>query len=220
MESTGTFGGGRFRRSRLGWGLTGILAGLLVLGTAVGVAAADNSSGRTQADVQNQGGGGVYAEQAATLDRSSTSLKVQWHIPTPEPGSYSYPTPDMVPPGAPLHPPIEAGRPEVFTLWAFVFDHPEGCTDPCDFDDLGDTSAHGSVYQLDGTIAHGARISMSNGIDVGDAPIVGLGLENPLGAEVHVAMAPHGKAREGAELKQQLGSSVGTPAHWWAAIFD
>lgn len=112
------------------------------------------------------------------------------------------------------------GYPEVFTLWFFGFDHPELCSDGvCDGDDLGDTPARGSVYQLDGEIAYGKNLTMTGKVRLGQAALNGPGLANPLGAEVHVAMAPHGMALTGADLIQQLNSGVGGPPLWFGAFF-
>jgi hypothetical protein len=146
-------------------------------------------------------------------------LRIKWKVPTPEPGSYLYPTADQVPPGAPTHPEILVGSPEVFTLWMFIFNHAELCTNPCDFDDIGDTAAQGGIYRVDGLIAHGNKITLRGRVDVGTAPAAGVALANPTSAEVHVAMTSHGTAYSGEDLERQLNIAVGTPAEWWPAIF-
>lgn len=195
---------------------------VMAVGAAGAVAGAHGggSSRHQRADVLTQGGEDVYQARGARLHRTDHSIEAKWRIRTPEPGTYTYPTPDMVPPGAPLHPPIDPGYPEVFTLWAFVFDVPDACTDGvCDMDDIGDTPARGSVYQLDGEIAYRNRLVMSGKIRIGQAPAVGLGLSNPLGAEVHLAMAPHGTALDGDELVAQLNGPVGGPPQWFPALF-
>ncbi len=195
-----------------------MLAALLLVGL-VGTASAEaHSQNRQRADIQGQGGEGVTQRNGARLIRSDHAIEVRWRLRTPAPGSYDYPTADSVPPGAPPHPEVVPGHPEVFTLWAFVFDHPDQCTEPCDFDDIGDTPARGSIYQLDGTVAEGRRIHMSGKIRLGQAPAVGLGMSNPEGAEVHVAMAPHGMA-SGDELGRQLNGAIGGPPQWFPAIF-
>ncbi|NNE94891.1 MAG: hypothetical protein HKN24_02580 [Acidimicrobiales bacterium] len=189
---------------------------------AAGVAQAAGNSRviHRRADVMVQGGGDVYQSRGAYLQRMDHSLEVWWSVKTPESGSYVYPTPDMVPPGAPPHPPLEPGDDEVFTLWLFVFDNPELCSDGvCDGDDVGNVGVGGSVYQVDGEIAYRTRLRMSGKVRLGQAAANGPGLSNPLGAEVHVAMAPHGAARDGADLIRQLNSPVGNPTLWWAALF-
>jgi hypothetical protein len=207
------------RRRRVAIGAA-VLFTVATIGSAVVDAHGRGHQPRQRSDVMEQGGGGTYERRGAKLVRSDHSLEVTWHVATPWPETYTYPTPDMVPPGAPLHPPIEPGYPEVFTLWLFVFDHPELCSDAvCDGNDVGDTAARGSVYQLDGEIAYGHRLKMGGKVRIGQAAANGLGLSNPLGAEVHVAMAPHGTALDGAELVHQLNSGVGGPPLWFAAAF-
>ncbi len=172
-----------------------------------------------QADVLGQGGVGVLSEDGASLDRSVEGLRIRFRVPTPESGGYAYPTNDMVPPGA-THPEVIPGYPEVFTLWAFVFNYPHLCSDGvCDGNDLGDPASKGGVYRVDGTVADSATIEFRTGIDAGAAATAFFDLENPLGAEVHVAMAPHGMALSGDDLRTQLNVSVGTPAFWWPAQF-
>ncbi len=208
------------RRRRLATVIATVLLVLATVGASVATAHGNGKWPRQVADVMNQGGDGVYQPNGARLIRTDHSVQVRWRIKTPEPGSYTYPTPDMVPPGAPTHPPISAGYPEVFTLWLFAFDHPELCSDGvCDGNDIGETPARGSVYQVDGEIAYKHRLRMSGKVRLGQTPAAGLGLSNPKGAEVHVALAPHGRALDGAELIRQLNSPVGGPPLWWAAIF-
>ncbi len=203
------------RRPR-GRSIAAAVAVLVAIG-AVG-AAVDAHGGphttRQRADVLEPGGGDVYKANGAKVIRNDHSIEVKWKVPTPTPGSYTYP--DAVPP----HPPIMAGYPEVFTLWMFVFDHPELCSDGiCDGNDIGDTPARGSVYQADGEIAYRHNLKMGGKVRLGQAPLDGLGLSNPLGAEVHVAMAPHGQASSGDGLITQLNTGGGGPPFWWVAFF-
>lgn len=53
--------------------------------------------------------------------RVAQGLRMSVTMPTPEPGTYIYP---------PNPPGIVAGHPEVFTLWAFIFNFPELCVGP------------------------------------------------------------------------------------------
>lgn len=218
MQQQTTVRRGRIRR--IAAVVTAALMVVAVAGTTA-VSAKGNWQRPEKADVMVQGGGEVYQSNGAKLRRTDHSLEVTWRVKTPKPGTYTYPSPDQVPPGAPVHPPIAPGYPEVFTLWLFSFDHPELCSDGvCDGNDLGDTPARGNVYQLDGEIATGWRLKMSGKVRLGQTPANGLGLSNPEGAEVHVAMAPHGAARDGADLIRQLNSAVGGPPQWFAAVFD
>lgn len=176
------------------------------------------------ADVGGQGGEGEsLASNAAHLERTADGVFIEADVPTPEPGSYEYPTADMALGGG-THPPIEAadtGGEEVFTLWGFVFNYPENCTDGrCDADDVGDTPARGGVFQLDAAISAGGTMPMKGGIRLGQVAGNGIALENPLGAEIHAALAPHGKALEGQDLFDQMNVAVGNPSLWWAATFS
>ncbi len=60
---------------------------------------------------------------------------------------------------------------------------------------------------------------MSGRIRLGMRPATGAALSNPLGAEVHIAMASHGMAYSGADLARQLNGAVGGPPTWWVALF-
>ena len=194
------------------------VAALTAMALAVAPAAAGNKINQ-RADVMNQGGDGVARHNGAKLERRVHSIEVEFKMPTPAPGSYLYPTPDLIPPGAPPHPELVPGYPEVFSLWAFVFNHPENCTDPCNIDDIGDTPAMGGVFQLDATIAYGSKVDMGGTVWVSELAALGVPLSNPLGAEVHIAGAPHGMALEGADLTRQLNGAVGGPPHWFPALF-
>ena len=208
----------RHRRRRVAIGIAAVVS-MATVGAAV-VEAHGRHNVRQRADVTAHGGVDVQEHKGAKLVRTDHSVEVTWKVHTPAPNSYTYPTGDMVPPGAPPHPDVVPGYPEVFTLWLFGFDHPELCSDRvCDGNDIGDTPARGSVYQLDGEIAYGRHLKMSGKVRIGQAAANGLGLSNPLGAEIHVAMAPHGMTLEGAELIQQLNSAVGGPPLWFGAFF-
>lgn len=209
----------RRRRRKFAIGVAAVVS-MATVGAAVVEAHGGQRRIRQSADVMQQGGNDVYRHKGAKLVRTDHSVEVTWKIHTPEPGSYTYPTGDMVPPGAPPHPEVNPGYPEVFTLWLFAFDHPELCSDGiCDGNDIGDTPARGNVYQVDGEIADRHHLRMRGKVRLGQTPANGLGLSNPLGAEVHVAMAPHGVTGEGADLIQQLNSAVGGPPLWFAAVF-
>ncbi len=190
-------------------------------------AVTDESNG----DVQRSGfpgQGGVepaLATDGAELERRDDGLIARVDIPTPEPGSYEYPTGDMVSPWAEPHPPVSPGAanaPEVFTLWLIVFNDPESCTnDQCDADDTAaDAAARGGVYQVDGRVADGGSMSFVGNIRVGQQPAVGSPLDNPTGADVHLAIAPHGRALSGADGWRQLNGPVGNPTLWWTAEFS
>jgi hypothetical protein len=130
----------------------------------------------------------------------------------------------MVAEGAAPHPEVVPGGsdvPEVFTLWAFVFNHPQLCTDDtCDLDDLDeDAPAKGGVFQVDGRILEGAELDLAGSVRLGQEPIAGSPLKEPMGAEVHLAVAPHGMALTGPDLERQLNGPLGNSTLWWAAAF-
>jgi hypothetical protein len=212
------------RLSRLWWFLGGAaVAAVVFLGT---IALTDDDAPPGQrSDVDGQGGDGQALEaDGASLIRGADGLAVEIVVPTPEPGSYEYPIADMVPDGAAPHPEVTPGgedAPEAFTAWMFVFNHPDECTDgSCDTDDLGaDTAALGGVYQVDGRVAEGEKLTLTGRIRLGQVPASFATLENPIGAEVHVAIAPHGMALPGADGLRQLNGPIGNPTLWWAATF-
>jgi hypothetical protein len=181
--------------------------------------------GTETADVPGQGNSGpVLATDGARLERRADGLVATMDVPTPEPGSYEYPTGDMVPPWASPHPPVSPGAtnaPEVFTLWLVVFNDPAACTnDSCDADDFAaDAAARGGIYQLDGRIADDTTMSFVGSIRVGEQPETGSPLDNPTGADVHLAIAPHGRTLPGTDGWSQLNGPVGNPTLWWTAEF-
>lgn len=209
---------GSRRRART-FVLLGTMLVAVLLSTAVAPASARDGVERARADVAGQGGDGILREDGAKLTRRSKSIKLNWAVPTPDPGGYDYPTADMVPPISPTHPEVAPGYPEVFTLWAFVFNHPELCNGPCDSDDLGDTPAQGGAFLADATIAVDDTIEMVGKIRTRDVPFAGVRLQEPFTAEVHVAMAPHGRAACGDDLLNQLSGPIGNPSLWWVALF-
>ena len=90
----------------------------------------------------------------------------------------------------------------------------------CDADDLTeDAAARGGVYQVDGRLGDGAELHFTGNVRLGEGQLSGSLLDDPLGAEVHLAIAPHGRALSGADRARQLNSPVGTPALWWGARF-
>jgi hypothetical protein len=177
-------------------------------------------------DVRGQGPAGpVVSVSGATLIRSTNGITISLSMPTPVPGSYIYP------PANPFQtvPPVP-GTPEVFTGWVFIFNNPENCrvpyecipgspsTGPQDFPaDLG----NGGAYNFAGhAVSGGGALDLVGHISKGEAVFGGVApLMNPTGAEVHVAVAPHGVLVPEL-LPEQLNTPVGSPPFWWIAIFD
>jgi hypothetical protein len=204
-------------------GIAGIIG--IVVTAVIFVNLSGGSESGERADFMGQGGEGpLLAESGATLIRSGDGIRVGAIVPTPTPGSYEYPSGDMVPDGSAAHPEVLPGGPddpEVFTMWAFVFNYPDMCTDEsCDVDDLAqDAIAKGGVFQTDGRVADGDDLEFAGSIRLGQVPGTGSPLENPLGAEVHLAIAPHGKMLDGTDGWRQLNGPLGNPTLWWAATF-
>jgi hypothetical protein len=210
------------------WILAGVgLIAIIVAAALVtrAVISDDGSGPRQTADVSGQGDAEVVlASDGARLLRRTDGLSAEFEMPTPQPGSYEYPTADDVSPWAEPHPPVSPGAgdaPEVFTAWLITFNDPSRCTDPqCDLDDLtADAAARGGVYQLDGRVADGDTLQFAGTIRVGQGPLTGSPLDNPLGAVVHVLIAPHGRVLPGTDGWRQLNGPVGNPSLWWGTEF-
>lgn len=166
-----------------------------------------------------------YGPDGARLDRRPDGLSVEVAVPTPEPGSYEYPTNDMIPPWVESHPAVSQGAqdaPEIFTLWLIAFNDPENCSEgQCDSDDVGiDSAAGGGVHQVDGRVADDETLRFVGTVRFGQPALSGAPLENPMGATVHLAIAPHGRALSGADRFVQLNTPVGNPTLWWGATFQ
>ena len=159
------------------------------------------------ADVMVQGGGGVLAENGMMVKRQPKGLRISSSIPTPAPGSYQYPA------GG------EVGHPEVFTLWAFIFNYPELCSDnDCGMNDLGNTMAQGGAYNVGGhAVGSGGMLNIAGRIAVGEEPFAGVPLQSPETAEVHTAIAPHG-ALDPSTLPGEFRSPTGPSSIWWVGI--
>ena len=187
-----------------------ISTGLLSFGSY-----AASAAGPERADVREQGGLDVRAPDGARLVRQANGIAVSVTMPTPEPGGYLYPTG------------TEPGHPEVFTLWAFVFNHPENCSDGvCGSDDMSDPAVGFGAYNPGGHVNAGATLNLSGRIGVGD-PAGGppgsavTDLSNPIGAEVHLAVTSHG-GLDPSTLPDEFHVPTGNGGCgcWWVAIFD
>ena len=84
------------------WLLAAIVAGVVLVGTilAVFLGWLSPAGGVEQAYLGGQGGDGVWANDAVTLERRADGLVVTLSAPRPDPGSYSYP-PAETPAGEP-----------------------------------------------------------------------------------------------------------------------
>lgn len=172
-------------------------------------------------DVFGQGPmGPVVAEDGATIRRTPNGISMKLSMPTPAPGSYTYPS---GPPGGAWT--DEEGPPEAFTLWAFIFNNPEACGTPfeCTSADLG-PPANGGAFFVAGHIFGGPNLTLSGQISKNSEPFPtptpGVPLENTMGAHVHLAVAPHG-ALDPSLLPEQIQTPTQPgPDIWWLALFE
>lgn len=179
---------------------------------------------RQTIDVRGQGiDGPVVSPNGSTLIRTKTGITIAITMPTPVPGSYMYPPPNPFQTVAPV-----PGTPEVFTGWMFFFNNPELCAipnacvppppgapEPNDF-----SRAQGGVYNFAGhAVSGGGSLNLVGYIAVGEDQFGGPStLQNPGGAEIHVAIAPHGVLVPEL-LPEQISTPVGSPPFWWVGRF-
>lgn len=161
-------------------------------------------------DVFGQGmDGPVVAADGATIRRTASSISMALSMPTPEPGTYRYPEAGVF---------SGPGHPEAFTLWAFTFDDPDACAGDCGSDDFGQPAGGGGFF-VTGHAVGGPNLTLGGQVSKNSEPVVGSTLSNPMGAEVHLAVAPHG-ALDPAKLPAQIKTPTGPgPDVWWLALF-
>ena len=180
---------------------------------------------RQTVDVVGQGPAGpVVSPGGASIIRTKNGITASINMPTPMSGSYSYPPANPFQPVAPV-----PGTPEVFTGWFFFFNNPENCAEPyqCippppgapapnDF-----TEGRGGVYNFAGHAISGrGSLNLVGHISVGETQFGGPHtLDNPAGAEIHLAVAPHGVLVP-ALMPQQINTPVGSPPFWWLALLQ
>ena len=175
-------------------------------------------------DVIGQGiMGPVVSPDGASLIRTKNGVKASIVMPTPVSGEYNYPPVNPFQTVAPV-----PGIPEVFTGWFFFFNEPENCAVPnnCSPPPPGApapndfTEGKGGVYNFSGhAISGSGTLNMVGHISVGETQFGGpFALDNPLGAEIHLAVAPHGVLVP-MLLPQQISTPVGNPSFWWLAAF-
>lgn len=161
----------------------------------------------------------MVSVDGATLIRVPNGITISLKMPTPVPHNYDYPDPNP-----PFQPTVFEGHPEVFTGWAFVFNYPDLCSGgACNSDDIGpDKPALGGVYNFAGRVASGGgNLQLAGHVSNGDTPFNverHAPLENPTGAEVHVAVAPHGMLQPDL-LPGQMQTPIGNGSLWWLAFF-
>lgn len=193
------------------------------LPSVLGLLGAALAAGQVQAqvttesqDVIGQGlAGPVVAMNGAKLSRSSTGLNVSLRMPAPEPGSYNYP------PGNAFNPTAVPGPPEAFSLWLFAFNQPGDClSDPCDLADFFAGRGDGGAFNAAGHIVGvgGQNLQLSGRVSLNSEPFLGSFLMEPMTAEVHLAVAPHGLVNP-EFMPAQIQTPIGDPSYWWFALF-
>jgi len=172
----------------------------------------------------------------ALLTRYEDKLVFDVRMDTPAPGSYVYPEEVLDTKKAP---------PEVYTAWVFVFNNPEHCVGDEDWDWCAGNdfteAVQAGVYGVAGHVSsidhEGGGFILDRGTDgqivlrgeiaLGDAQRPDLPpnettypLSDPLGAEVHLAIAPHGQV-DPATVATELYSPAGNPicGCWWVSFF-
>ena len=101
---------------------------------------------------------------------------------------------------------LDAGA--AYTNWAVVFNTPEGCSDPCNGDDLGNPAANASVFWAAGAVIPDSSSGVANfsahipeGYPSGQV-LFGDGLTDAEGAEVHIVIRTHGQPIDGMLYEQ------------------
>lgn len=211
-----------------------LLAGSLAL-IATGASAEDMGTPADFTENFPAPDAGLLQPDHTSIVRSEDKVHLHLDLVTPEAGSYTYP--ETIPEEA-------QAQPEVFTGWAFVFNYPENCETPydCGANDF-DGAAKGGVYNFGGISNQLSQDSggevVLNGATDGFVRITGdilagqeqrsdlppgtttFALENPMGAEIHAAIAPHGQF-DAATIADELYNPTGNPGCgcWWVAVFE
>lgn len=191
------------------------------------VTVADAANEWESEDVFGQGiDGPTVAVDGAAILRTPNAVTVKLSMPTPEPGSYMYPDPATWPTSS-----GQAGHPEAFSLWAFIFYNPEACLgDGCGVVDLFENpAAIAGAFNAGGHLAAGPRLNLSGAVGRGTSELLPPGLGTSLGdaldmgfdlrdAHIHLAVAPHG-GLDPQLLPQSIKTPAGNPSFWWFALF-
>ena len=195
--------------------LTLVATLLLVAGASAPVWAGGQAE---TADVYGQGPAGpLVAAGGAKLVRFSDKLIVNLRMPTPVPGTYNYP------PGNDWNNDAYPGKPEAFSMWVFVFNDPASCTGGgpgiCTPADARNGTPGAGAFNTAGHLVAGPVLQLSGSINLDSTPFGGAALTDPLTAEVHFAIAPHG-ALQPETLPNQFSTPIGNPGYWWVALFQ
>lgn len=215
-----------------------LLCSLLLAMAAAGTAVADgvveqtmDVAGQTSTDcsivpLPGTGARPTIAGSSARLQRAPNGITASVSMPTPAPGTYCYPPATLA--FDPAAGPAVPGFPEAFSFWAIYFNAPENCSDgECGVDDVLNpdncAEALGGAVALGGHIVGGSQLHLTGHLSVGHGPLGPLGcapLMDAHGAEVHLAVAPHGLLMP--RLLPDLISTPpgGGPGYWFPAVFE
>jgi len=184
--------------------------------------------GQTSMDCSSVPGAGdrpVIDGASARLQRTKNGITASFSMPTPVPGSYCYPPATLVLDASAG--PAVPGHPEAFSFWAIYFNNPEACLGgECSVADvLGPNCVNvlAGAVKLAGHVVGGPTLHTSGHLSVGEGPLTPFGcapLLDPQGAEIHLAMAPHGMLRP--DLLPDLISTPpgGGPGYWMPSVFE
>jgi len=173
-------------------------------------------------------GGGprpVVDGATATVFRTPNGITATASMPTPVPGSYCYPPATLA--FDPAAGPAVPGFPEAFSFWGIYFNNPDQCLPGgCSaLDVLGPNcvNAQAGAVQLGGHIVGGPRLELAGHLSVGHGPLGPLGcapLTNVEGADIHLAIAPHGMLNP--ELLPDMIEVPpgGGPGYWFPSVFE
>lgn len=175
-----------------------------------------------RADIVGQGlDGPVVSEDGAEIRRRAAGVTAKVSLPTPEPGSYTYPE-------GPTASGIE-GHPETFSLWVFIFFNPDACDGECDGADLqNNPDVIAGAFNGGGHVVGGPNLTIAGSVNeqsalfggpnaetIGQALDLGYTIDD---AEIHLAVAPHG-ALDPELLPEAITTPAGDPSHWWIALY-
>jgi len=197
---------------------TGIAWLLGVAAITLGATPASADITQQSADVIGQGLlGPVVASNGAKLIRSDTGLTATIRIPRPQTGTYAYPS------GNPWNPDAVPGLTEVFSFWVFVFNYPDECSVPyeCGLGDFMAGRGAPAAFNAGGHVVGDAPyLQLSGHVSLNSEPFLPPGgrLIEPMTAEVHFAIAPHG-ALNPEYMPNQIQAPIGTIDQWWLALF-
>lgn len=166
----------------------------------------------------------VIADGTATVIRTKNGISAFVRLPTPMPGTYCYPPATLA--TDPSAGPAVPGHPEVFSLWGIYFNNPENCLPGgCSAADvLGPNciNAQAGAVKLAGHVTGNGTLQLSGHLSIGSGPLGALGcapLMDPQGAELHVAVGPHGMLVPSLMPAQISVPPGGGPGYWFPAIF-